>query len=1025
MKPPPTPIAIPLEGWTSAAPDGSRAYSGTTPQGLRLDFELGGPGSWAIARREIPLELPPYWLITLEIAGDAPACELQLKLIGKGGADVWWWRTPAFVFPLDPRRLRMRRASLQFAWGPIGGGMPSEIGAIEVAVASDQPLAGWLRIVSITIEPRSESSANPDPVAVRASSSAPGHEARCAIDLDDATAFEPDPADPEPWLELEFATTCEFGGVVIDWSAAPAPACRLLVSDDGAAWTPVAESSGAPIDRTWLRTPGGDGRFARIAFAKGTQFGVIAVRAVPIEAVVAPDRHAETLARAQPRGAYPRHLLREGGVWAVVGADGDTRKGLLGEDGALEVDAESFTIEPLLECDGRIFGWADAETSASLEDGHLPVPSVAWRCGSLGLRVTAFATGFAGASSLIGRYELVNEGDRSIAARLHLAIRPFQVNPSWQSLNLRGGIAPITRIARNGDAVRVNDQRDVVPVTRADGFGALRTEEAPVTVLLANGRTPERTRVEDPLGFAEALLSYDVTLAAGARATIVVAMPLHDATPPPPASLDPAGAAEWVDARLAEAIASWRTRLAVVPIALPPVAAPFEDSLRASIGWILVNREGPRIQPGPRCYRRSWIRDGTLTGTAIAEMGFADEARAFLRWYAPYQYEDGRVPCAVDRNDVVDRAVEHDSHGQLAWGVVETVRLTGDRAFLEELWPHVAAAANAIIALRGAQYADDVRDARRGLLPVSISHEGYSSHPVHSYWDDFFGVRGLADAAEAAALLGDAENARRFGDQAESMRRHLRDSIEAAIASHRIDFVPGSVELGDFDPTSTAIALDPCAAADLTPEVALLRTFERYWEEFEARRRGDHKNDAYTPYEVRNAAALLMTGHAERAEELLAFLIEDQRSTAWRQWPEVTLRDPRMARFIGDIPHGWVASSFVRSVRRMLVYERARDAALVIAAGVPENWARDGAGVRVRAIATHFGRLSYQLTAADDAALRLVFDGAPPRPPGGFVVAPRCARPLRAVLADGRDLRDFDAGSVRLADLPRELLLRY
>ena len=55
-----------------------------------------------------------------------------------------------------------------------------------------------------------------------------------------------------------------------------------------------------------------------------------------------------------------------------------------------------------------------------------------------------------------------------------------------------------------------------------------------------------------------------------------------------------------------------------------------------------------------------------------------------------------------------------------------------------------------------ADYTDELREQRltseyesgdkllfRGLLPESISHEGYSSNPVHSYWDDFFALRGL------------------------------------------------------------------------------------------------------------------------------------------------------------------------------------------------------------------------------------------------------------------------------------------
>jgi hypothetical protein len=81
--------------------------------------------------------------------------------------------------------------------------------------------------------------------------------------------------------------------------------------------------------------------------------------------------------------------------------------------------------------------------------------------------------------------------------------------------------------------------------------------------------------------------------------------------------------------------------------------------------------------------------------------------------------------------------------------------------------------------------------------------------------------------------------------------------------------------------------------------------------------------------------------------------------------------------------------------------------------------------VRVRELATHFGALTYRFGAAGETSLRFDFDATSATPPGGFVVAPRCASPLRAVVADGREHRDFDAGSVRLTEVPHELVLRY
>jgi hypothetical protein len=230
------------------------------------------------------------------------------------------------------------------------------------------------------------------------------------------------------------------------------------------------------------------------------------------------------------------------------------------------------------------------------------------------------------------------------------------------------------------------------------------------------------------------------------------------------------------------------------------------------------------------------------------------------------------------------------------WGVAEVFRLTGDRAFLRELWPYARKAAAAITVLRAQRTGDAWRGtACFGLLPESISHEGYAASPVHAYWDDFFAVRALADATELARVLGDAESTARFAGERDAMRADLVASIAATMKQHGIDYLPGSVELGDFDPTSTAIAFDPAARRGGCARAALERSFERYWQEFEARRRGEAA--AYTPYEIRNATALLRLGWKARALELLGWLVEEQRPPAWRQWPEVSTRDPREPRF--------------------------------------------------------------------------------------------------------------------------------
>ncbi|HWP65811.1 MAG TPA: discoidin domain-containing protein [Candidatus Limnocylindria bacterium] len=1009
--------------WRAVAAPGAAARLSTEdgPAGtaLRLDVTLAGHGSWALARREGALVLPAHYVVRLAVRGTLPPTELQVKLVDPSGANVWWWRLRPHVFTTDVSRLVLRRAALLFAWGPASGGEPRALGAVEVALAADDARSGTCWIDELCVEERPVAAGPLAITSVRASSALPAHPAANVCDPGGGT-WRPAPGDATPWLVVDLGASREWGGLVVRAAGRRgAPAMRLAASEDGTHWTTLADAAPSPLARQWLRTADGDGRFARLEFPDGAGAGIAHVQPVPLELTVSPARHAAAVAAAAPRGRFPRHLLGEQGYWAVLGVDGDARTALLGEDGALEVDAEAFTLEPFLWSEGRLLTWADAERTLALADDHLPLPSVEWRAGGLRLVVSACAVGRPGAVTLLARYAVTRTADAPAAVRLYVAIRPFQVNPSWQSLHLVGGIAPITRIVRTWRGVRVNDRLEVVPLRAPDAFGAAAFDEG--LRGLEAGRPPAGEQVDDPVGFAEGALGFDLALVGGGTELVGVAVPLDDAAVRLPRA--PHARARWLEQHFAKARRHWRRRLSVVPVTLPPAAAPFADTLRASLAWILVNRDGPRIQPGPRCYRRSWIRDGSLTGTALVEMGLADEAREFLRWYAPFQYDDGRVPCAVDRRGV-DPVVEHDSHGQLVWGIVEVFRLTGDRAFLESLWPRVLRAAEALVALRAERTTAAYRGrASYGLLPESISHEGYASRPVHSYWDDFFAVRALADAAWAAALLGDTATASRLDAEAAAMRGDLARSIAQTMAEHGLAVLPGSVELGDFDPTSSAIAVDPCGAEALLPPGALAATFERYWAEVEARRRGDAANEAYTPYEVRNASALLQLGWPERALTLLAWLIEDQRPPAWRQWPEIAWRDPRAPRFLGDLPHGWVASSFVRALRRLLAWERRDAGVLVIGAGVPRAWTEDP-GVVLRALPTHFGPLdaAIRATSPDEVVVRL---GGAARPPGGFVVMSPGRRALATVLVDGRPHASAARDAVAVAAGPVEIRLRY
>jgi hypothetical protein len=717
--------------------------------------------------------------------------------------------------------------------------------------------------------------------------------------------------------------------------------------------------------------------------------------------------------------------------WTVLGVDGDAREALLSEDGAIESGKGGWTIEPVLVCDQLANGFGDFTTQQGLVEPGVPIAWTRWSgaasdAGGAGrgprLTVEAFADGPPGASWIVARYRLTGIGNGRDT--LYLAIRPFQVNPPSQFLGIPGGVARVRDLSYRDRIVRVNGEDRILCLTMPAAFGAATFDQGEVAATVLPGsprRLPAARSVSDPFEAASGALEFPIQ-ATGDTAEVVVALSLYPGVPGVPARAlrDPA---EWADEREAAVRAEWRHKLGTLELDLPDSARDLAETVRANLGWILVNRDGPAIQPGSRSYERSWIRDGSLTSTALLRAGRADVVRDFLLWFASHQYPNGKVPCCVDTRGA-DPVPENDSHGELIYLAAEYARHTGDRATLERVWPNVRAAAAVIDSLRQSRRTAEYRTSEKreffGVLPASISHEGYSAKPMHSYWDTFFGLRGLKDAAWLAGWLGQPGEQRRLEASYLEFRRDVVASLRLTMARHRIDYLPGCVELGDFDATSTTIAVSPVDEVAHLPPAALQRTFEGYWDFFRKRRDGVEPWEAFTPYEMRAIGALVRLGWRDRSLELLDWFMKQRRPPAWRQWPEVVWKDARAPHFIGDLPHTWVGSDFVRSVLDGLAFEREGDSSLVVAAGVPERWIRGTSGVHVRGLSTHYGRLALDVVERGDSIAVSVGGVRVPR--GGVVVrSPLAGRP-RAAWVDGRPVAP--AESVVLRRVPGTVVFR-
>jgi hypothetical protein len=622
----------------------------------------------------------------------------------------------------------------------------------------------------------------------------------------------------------------------------------------------------------------------------------------------------------------------------------------------------------------------------------MPVPSVIWETEDWRLHIRGEAT--PGGVSRV-RYRLENLTGRQLFARLFVVVRPFQVTPPWQSFRGLGGVSPIHDLAWREAALHVNGTTLVVPAsgageTAAAGFGGLSFDQGFIAAYLASGARPSGTEVHDPFGSATGAIEFELALQPDQSAQSAV-------------NCMPAAAAR----SAGEPAFDWSARL---PAAQWSGNGWMGEVIRAALtatAHILVTRSGPALQPGPRRYTRSWIRDGAMMSAALLRMGRAPEVREFIRWYAPHQRADGFVPCCVDREGT-DWLVEHDSHGELLALIADYHRFTADDAFLGECWTYIERAVGCIESLLGPD----------GLLPISVSHEGYLAQPVHSFWDDFWALRGLRDAVDLAHASGRETSAQNWAALHARLAGSLFAAIETTRAQRKLDFIPGSIEWADFDPTATANAIYLLDVPDGLDRRAVDHTFDKYLADWRGKRSGAVAWTNYTPYEIRIIGALVRLGRRDAALELLRFFLSDRRPRPWNQWPEIAWRDPKSPAHVGDLPHTWISAEYVLAVRSLFAYERDTDRTLVLAAGIAPEWI-EGGGVHVNEMPTPYGALSYSLRRTDSTTLRFEFAGAIA---AGVVLRPPLGAALRAVLVDGRECTSFDEDSVTLPRTPAQVI---
>ncbi len=867
--------------------------------------------------------------------------------------------------------------------------------------------------------------------SAQASSSREGNPATYMLDGNTNTLWRSE-KDGRQWIQVDFHEVRDWGGLVIHWGDDYASSYRVEASTNGLYWWTVyaATNQNGGTDRIFLNET--ESRLLRVTGLQSAGKNGYAIREIEIKApeeAMTVTKFYQLAASGNP-GCYPRWLLNEQAYWTIFGTPEDVREAAICEDGTLEPHKRGFTIMPILRVGSRLVTREEAAVDQSLLDDYIPIPSVHWKYDDLTLDITALAHGGA-ASSAYARYILKNNGTSVITGNLYLVIHPIQVYPPWQGGH--DGFSRIKSLSYSNGVASLDGNRKVFFLTpppqrfaaKGGTFQIGRPPEGDIADNVANGNLPVQTSAKDTNGFVSGAAEFPFSLAPGESRKFYIAIPLHETLPHLSPAMNAAAIATDFEKMLREIATRWRDEVDGVTFEVPDPA--LVNMLKANIAYNLITKDGPGFQPGSRSYDKAWMRDGSIAALALLKMGYTNEIREFIAWFAAYQFDSGEIPPIIDSKnedpiwEETQRDLhEFDSQGQFVHLVYEYYSYTRDKPFLREMYPQVIDALRFLQTLRERRATPEFRDNPEkqefyNILPPSRSHEGYWL--AHSYWDDFWALKGWKDGVRIAEIMGKPEDADWMRKEYETLKTGVYESMKRVMKKHGIDYIPGCAEKGDFDATSTAVGIVYCDELDNMPQPQTANTFNRFYKELSKRFEPDAQF-VFTPYEVRTVLAYLFMGQKERALNLLNFLIDCRRPPGWYHLAEVVHSGYRFPCYIGDMPHTWVGAGLINSIRGLFLYEDGDT--LVIGAGVDPKWIEEGKQIRILNAPTRFGKMNIEMHRnGKDVLVELSGDAVPP---DGIILKSPLREPATSVTINGKPSTSTNNNEILIQNLPAEII---
>lgn len=595
--------------------------------------------------------------------------------------------------------------------------------------------------------------------------------------------------------------------------------------------------------------------------------------------------------------------------WTVFGPPDSGLFGTVDPHGLLSPKPGGWSLDIWVTESGRT--WLPSRLKGVGQEVGDPIPEVCtiWTAGDIAVKALATGAMIEGFPWALLRVNLLSLNDTEGA--LHFSVRPY--GPL--------GVSPIHDLTFLKNAFGVNGRLGVVFL------------DAPDRVDCSDGLSDVYSRMDGPdrhhalcrNGLGTALASFGFTLRAGTPGTIRAFLPMAAA------SVDGAWPAPVAEELFRPAlIRGWQDRTGLgIQVRLPDAA--LTRAIRANTAYLHLL--------GGKAWPDSGEEDGAglsgldlpLTVTALDAWGLHERAATLLRERAEMldQGPMGRTKAA--------------SRGRLLWAMASHYSVTGDRDYLEQIYPSLLSALRRVSSGRGvkkplADGADWGLWAAVALQEASAVIRAMGQTAAAEHWR-LAARRLIGSAKEAIEDWAVSEMERAAPD-----RGHPGRLAEAWFALLFMNIF----ELGD---SASREALIQLARSKLSTENGL---FARY---------GD-------TVPMNWLAALCLASDGDTGSlDTLAWALERTGSTF--AWPEA-LHPRTGGGSFGDGHSRMATAAFLTFIRHLLLHENGDT--LVIGGLMPSAWFEAGQSVEIGRAPTRFGPVGYAIQ-GDKDHVELQLDG--------------------------------------------------